>query len=200
MAAKAPWLTNAGREDLCLPIVLLVARPGQAAMELRRRIIEQGAEVHLRSSWTRPAARRRVQPDLVVVMGQLSEGERLLRRLLVDCAGAPVAVVAAGRHTRRALGALAPGDVLFTPAGDTLETTAARLVDLAAELRSKRQEVLLKLSASDEPPPSLPPPPPGTVATIVPERSSIRRVLSMTRAPEAGRAVLRGKPLRSREG
>ncbi|MBN1610073.1 MAG: hypothetical protein JW940_25835 [Polyangiaceae bacterium] len=172
MSAKTP--TNAGREELCLPIVLLVARPGQAATELTRRMLEQGAEVRLQSPRARPEARRRVDPDLVVVMGQFSEGEPLLRRLLAHCGGAPVAVVAAGRHTRRALGALAPGDVLFTPAGDSLETTAARLVDLAAELRSKRQEVILNRSAPGEPPPSLPPPPPGSVLPSVPDRSSIR--------------------------
>jgi hypothetical protein len=199
MSANAPWLSNAGGEDPCLPIVLLIARPGQAAMELTRQILEQGAEVHLQSPWARSAARRRVEPDLIVVMGQLSEGEQLLRHLLADCGGSPVAVVAAGRRTRRALGALAPGDVLFAPTGDTLAQTAARLVELAAELRSKRQEIALKLSVPDEPPPSLPPPPPGSVAPSVPDRSAIRRALSRTSAREAERALLRGKPLRGRE-
>jgi hypothetical protein len=160
-------------------------------MQLARRILEQGAKVYLQSPWARAGANRRVGPDLAVVMGQLSQGEPLLRRVLADCGGAPVAVVAAGRHTRRALGAVAPGDVLFTPPGDTLETTAARLVELAAELRSKRQEIALKLSASDEPPPSLPPPPPGLAAPGVPDRSSIRRVPTGLRPSETGRSATR---------
>ena len=104
MPANAPWLTTAGGEDACLPMVLLVARPGPAAMELTRWIREQGAEVHVQPPWAQSPARRGIAPDLVVVMGQSSEGDQLLRRLLADCGGAPVAVIAAGRHRRRMLG------------------------------------------------------------------------------------------------